>query len=130
MSPRVLLQPCTLSLSVQNTVDWQVQTDSSSALYDQLLQACSSMMHLFNFSRVMVFMLGVVLEMKRQIALSVSINQQYTEAKLGKNVGQQIAEGSLANTSFEGEEGNNQSLGRYESSCSVSKCTQCICTAA
>ena len=77
----------------------------------------------------MFFKLGVVLEMKRQVALAVSIDEQYIESQLGKNVSQQIAQGGFANTPFEGEDGNNQSLGRYEGRCGVPESTQCVCTA-
>ena len=44
----------------------------------------------------------VVLEMKRQVALTITINEQYIESQLGKSVCQQIAEGGFANTPFEG----------------------------
>ena len=94
-----------------------------------MLQACNRITHLFVFSCVKFFKLGVVLEMKRQVALTISINEQYIESQLGKNVSQQIAQGGFANTPFEGEEGNNQSLGRYESRCGVPESTQCVCTA-
>lgn len=76
----------------------------------------------------MFVMLGIVLKVKRQIALTISINQQNIEVQLGKNISQQVAESGFANPPFEGEKGDDQRLSRFESSCSIPKSTECICT--
>ena len=92
------------------------------------MRACRGTTHLFISSCVMFVKVRVVLEMKRQVALTVTINEQYIESQLGKSVCQQIAEGGFANTPCEGEKSNNQSLSRCESRRGVSKSTQCVRT--
>lgn len=94
------------------------------------MRACRGTTHLFISSCVMFVKVRVVLKMKRQVALTVTINEQYIDySQLGKSVCQQIAEGGFVNTPCEGEKSNNQSLSRCESRRGVPKSTHCVCTA-